>query len=320
MLTPGFFVGYNPGMFAGKSIIPILSTLLALSGLLVLAACGGVGLEQPTPAPLPTSILPGLVTVQPWMCRLAELSMLRVDEPQGDLLAWAPGAETLAYVAPASGSTWLVGALVLVDAPAFDTHREIASQAAGDLAWSPAGSRLAYLSLRRGDTLFSVNVTLPQAGTAVDLFPAEAARTDAWSSQKAVLGWADENRLQVQVSCGLDCMQALEINLVTGGQTPLGEQTQRAWDWWDTSLNQPVELPEEYQEFMQRPNWSPDGRQLVYLDQRLDAWVVSPGNRTQFILDTGGFLAVGETDWSYDGQYLAVQAEDRLFIFGTECP
>jgi len=56
------------------------------------------------------------------------------------------------------------------------------------------------------------------------------------------------------------------------------------------------------------------------LDARLDAWVANLDDGTQFILDTGGYLAVSETDWSADGRYLAVQAEDWLFIFSSDCP
>ena len=294
--------------------------VLLLVGLVFLTACGGLGVDEATPTPLPTSSLPGLVTVQPQLCRLAELPMLRVDQPQGDLLAWSPEGNILAYLAPETGATWMVGRLMTVSEPAFDSPVELAGYVAGDLAWSPDGSRLAYLSLRRGDSLYSVGVAYPQGGLPQDMFAGEAARTDEWSSQKAVLGWEDNNRLRVQVSCGLDCVQMVEVNVVASTQMPLGDPTQRSWDWWDYTLNQPEQLPVDYQDFMQKANWTPDGARLVYLDARLDAWVVNLEDSTQFILDTGGYLAVSETDWSADGRYLAVQAEDWLFIFSSDCP
>ena len=295
-------------------------TALALAGALLLAACDGTGDNAPTPTPLPTSSLPGLVTIQPQLCRQAELPMLRVDDPQGDMLAWAPDGHTLAYLAPTTGSTWLVGALTMVSGPAFDAPLELADQAAGSLVWSPTGERLAYLSLRRSDGLFSVGIVSPQSGEARDLFPGEAARFDEWSSQKVVTGWEDEQHLRVQVSCGLDCIQSIELNLITNIHTPLGETAQRPWDWWAYTLYQPDTLSAQYLEIMREPNWSPDGQRLVYLDVRADAWVVNLDTGTQFPLDTGGFLAVSETDWSADGQYLAVHAEDWLFIFGSDCP
>jgi hypothetical protein len=289
---------------------------MLLSALLILTACGGTDFEKPTPTPLPTSSLPGLVTVEPRLCRVAKLPMLRVDQPQGDMLAWAPGSQTLAYLAPATGSTWMVGTLMTVSAPDFDTPLDLTDYAAGHLTWSPQGSALAYLSLRRSDGLYSVGVVYPQRGEVVDLFPGEAARTDDWSSQKAIDRWRNEQSLLVKVSCGLDCVQTVQVALATGVITPLGDPVQRAWDWWDYRLNPGEALPGDTQDFVQQVNWSPDGQRLVYVDRRADAWVVSLDEQIQFPLDTGSYLSVSETDWSQDGEYLAVQAEDWLFIFG----
>jgi hypothetical protein len=289
---------------------------LWLVGMLFLTACGGAEFVEATPTPLPTSSLSGLVTVQPQMCPLAKLAMLRVDEPQGDLLAWAPGTATLAYLAPATGSTWMVGSLLAVSAPDFDTPQELADHAAGHLTWSPQGSALAFLSLRRSDGLFSVGVVYPQSGEVDDLFPGEAARTDEWSSQKAVREWRNEQSLLVEVSCGLDCVQSVQVTLPGGALTPLGDPVQRPWDWWNYRLNAGPELPVEYLPLVQEVNWSPDGSRVAYVDARRDAWVILLDEQVQFPLPTGGFLSVSETDWSADGKYLAAQAEDWLFIFG----
>lgn len=275
--------------------------------------------EQPTPTPLPASDLPGLVTVQPQMCPLAKLPMLRTAQPQGDMLAWAPEAPTLAYLAPAPGSTWLVGTLSTVSGPAFDAPQELADYAAGHLTWSPQGSTLAYLSLRRSDALYSINVVYPQSGAVVDLFPGDAARTDAYSSQKAILAWTNEQTLRVQVSCGLECRQTLKIDLPAGTPTLTGDPTGRDWDWWNYRLNAGPELPAQYQALVREVNWSPDGERLVYVDARRDAWVIMLDEGVQYPLATGGYLSVSETDWSSDGAYLAAQAEDWLFIFG-DCP
>lgn len=287
--------------------------------LLSLTACGGSDFEKSTPTPLPTSSLPGLVTVQPQLCPLAKLPMLRVDRQQGHLIAWAPESNTLAYLAPATGSTWMVGTLQMVRAPDFTAPVELVNYAAGHLTWSPQETALATLSLRRSDGLYTVTVVFPKSGESIDLFPGEAARTDDWSSQKAVDRWINEQTLLVQVSCGLDCVQAVRANLSNGSLTPQGDPVQRTWDWWDYSLNPGPELPDQYLSFMQQVNWSPDEKLLVYVDRRADAWVVSLDEGIQFPLATGGYLAVSETDWSPDGKYLAAQAEDWLFIFG-DCP
>jgi hypothetical protein len=292
---------------------------LLLLVLVFLTACGASDFEQAIPTPLPASSLPGLVTVEPQLCQVAKLAMLRVDQPQGDMLAWAPEADTLAYLAPATGSTWLVGTLMAVSAPDFDTPQELADHAAGHLTWSPQGSALAFLSLRRSDGLFSVGAVYPQSGEVRDLFPGEAARTDEWSSQKAVREWRNEQSLLVQVSCGLDCVQRVQVALPGGALTPLGDPVQRPWDWWNYRLNAGPELPEEYLPLVQEVNWSPDGSRVVYVDARRDAWVILLDEQVQFPLATGGFLSVSETDWSVDGEYLAAQSEDWLFIFG-DCP
>jgi hypothetical protein len=302
-----------------RTLIPILLLGLAL----LLSGCGGAAMEESTPTPVPTASLPGLVTVQPQMCPVAKLPMLRTAQPQGDMLAWAPDTHTLAYLAPAPGSTWMVGTLSTVSGPAFDALLELADYVAGHLTWSPQGSTLAYLSLRRSDALYSINVVYPHNGEMVDLFPGEAARTDAYSSQKAILAWTNEQTLRVQVSCGLECRQTMKIDLPGGRITLTGEPTGRDWSWWNYRLNAgpglPAEFPAEYQDFAREVNWAPDGNRLVYVDARRDAWVIVLDAEVQYPLATGGYLSVSETDWSSDGEYLAAQAEDWLFIFG-DCP
>ena len=253
------------------------------------------------------------------MCEVTRLAMLRTDEPQGHMLTWAPDSATLAYLAPSSSSTWMVGTLMLVNAPDFAAPQELDDHVAGHLSWSPDGTALAFLSLRRSDSLYTVNVVYPESGEAIDLFPGEAARTDAWSSPKAVTGWDSQRWLRVQVSCGMDCLQSYRVSLPDGTLTPLGEPAQRDWDWWDYQLNPGPDLPEQYQAFAIEVNWSPDGERLVYLNPQRDAWVIEMDTLTQYPLPTGGYLNASETDWSADGEYLSVQAEDWLFIFAG-CP
>ena len=320
------FVGHSWAALsrANEQSIPRLVRLILVAALLpllfTLTACGGAGFEQPTATPLPTSSLPGLDTVEPRLCQVAKLPMLRAEKPQGDMLAWAPEENTLAYLAPTTGSTWLVGTLMTISAPDFAAPAELADYVAGHLTWSPQGSALAFINLRRSDGLYSVAVVTPQTGEVSDLFSGEAARTDEWSSQKAVRVWLNEQTLQVEVSCGLDCVQGMLATLPSGTLSPFGDPIQRPWDWWAYRLNSGPELPENYLEFVEQVNWAPDGTRLAYVDARRDAWVLLVDEGVQFPLPTGGFLAVTETDWSADGAYLAVQAEDWLFIFGEDCP
>ncbi len=69
--------------------------------LLALSACSILGRtpEGPTPTPVPTSSIPGLDVIPPQACQVAEQAMIRVENPQGDLIAWSPIENSVAYVA-----------------------------------------------------------------------------------------------------------------------------------------------------------------------------------------------------------------------------
>jgi hypothetical protein len=296
-------------------------TLLSSSLLIALSACGILGgaVPEATPTPLPTSSIQGLKVVAPRACLAGEQAMIRVEQPQGDLVAWSPISDTVAYVGSTTESTWNVGELRLVSAAQFDSPKNLASQAAGDLAWSPDGKLIAYLSLRRSDNLYTVGVADPSSRTTRDLFTAEAARTDSYASQKAILGWPDEDHLEVLSSCGLNCMQKLDFNIITGSSLADGNPIQRSRDLWSVTLHHLDVLPPNFASLAGQLNWSPDESLAAYIDSKGRAWIVDAAAGTLYALDISPFGTALETDWSPGGKYLAVRVDQLLKIYAFEC-
>lgn len=256
----------------------------------------------------------------PQACLVAEQGMINVDAPQGDLIAWSPDADTLAYIASTTASSWNVGELSLLSAPDFNSPQALASGAAGELTWSPDGSKIAYLGLRRSDNLYTISLVSPREDTLNDLFPAEDARTDDYSSQKLILEWLDDDQLRVLVSCGLDCMQTMDISVASSNSSLVGDPIQRTWGMWSAHTHNPGSIPEEYTSLPGQLNWSWDGQHIAYIDERDNAWVINTNSGTLYPLDIGQFGAAIETDWSYDDSYLAVQVDQSLKIFSFNCP
>jgi hypothetical protein len=290
--------------------------------LFTLTACTilGSGERQSSPTAVPTSSILDMQVITPQACLVAEQGMISVEAPQGDLISWSPDADILVYIASTTASSWNVGELSLLSAPDFNSPQSLASGAAGELTWSPDGSKIAYLGLRRSDNLFTISLVSPRGDTLNDLFPAEDARTDDYSSQKSILEWLDENQLRVMVSCGLDCMQTIDISVVSGNSSLVGDPIQRTWGIWSAHTHHPVSIPEEFTSLPGQLNWSWDEQHIAYIDDRGNAWVINPGNGTLYPLDIGQFGTAIETDWSYDNHYLAVQVDRSLKIFSFNCP
>jgi hypothetical protein len=288
----------------------------------ILSACSilGAGEQEATPTPQPTSSVPDAQVIAPQACRVAEHTMIRVNEPQGDLISWSPVSNTLAYIASTTDSSWNVGELNILVAPLFDKATRLATGAAGELTWSPDASTIAYLGLRRSDDLYTIGLAYPNGRSSQDLFPDTAARTDDYSSQKAILEWMDPSRLRVLVSCGVDCLQTMDFDVQTGFSTPVGNSMQREWGTWLPHTNQPAIIPPNYAKLPGQLNWSPDEKHITYIDQVGNAWVINAEAGTIYPLDIGQYGTATETDWSYDSQYLAVQVDQNLMIFSFKCP
>ena len=302
-----------------RSFIRLLFVYISI--LLNLTACSILGAEtgEVTPTPMPTSSVPGLQVISPQACLVAEHGMIRVERPQGDLISWSPVADTVAYIASTQGSSWNVGELNSLSAPTFDLPVRLATQAAGELTWSPGASIIAYLGLRRSDNLYTIGLAYPDGGASKDLFPGEVARTDGFSSQKSILEWVTEDRLRVLTSCGIDCMQGMDFNVISGLSNLTGNPIQRKWDLWSVRTNHPAQIPAAYADLVGQLNWSPDESQIAYIDGKGFVWIidVKPGNL--YPLDIGAYGTAIETDWSYDSQYLAVQVDQNLKIFSFNC-
>ena len=301
-------------------LIQLAGCLLSL--LFYLSACSivGGGAQEATPTPMPTSSVPDMEVITPQACLVAEQRMIRVEEPQGDLISWSPEGDSVAYIASTTGSSWNVGELSLLSAPKFDSPIRLATGAAGELTWAPDASAIAYLGLRRSDNLYTIGLAYPNGRTSQDLFPDEAARTDDYSSQKAVLEWLDSNQLRVLVSCGTDCMQTLDIAVLTGLTRIVADPIQRTWDMWSVHTYLPSPIPPEYTELSGLLNWSWDEQRVAYIDQAGNAWVINTNDGKLYPLDIGQYGTATETDWSFDNQYLAVQVDQQIMIFSFNCP
>jgi hypothetical protein len=302
--------------------LQLKNTLAFVFLLLAGSACTVLGAASPedTPTPQPTSGIPNMQVISPQTCLVATQDMIRVEHPQGDLLAWSPAEDSVAYIASTQSSSWNVGELSLLSSPDFDVPIQLATQVAGELTWDPDGTTLAYLGLRRSDNLYTIGLAYPNGRTSRDLFPDEAARTDDFSSQKEILKWIDSGRLRVLVSCGINCMQTLDFGVLSGLSTMVGEPLQRTWDMWAVHTLHPDTIPPEYASLPGQLNWSPDESRIAYIDENDAAWVIFAQDDTLFPLDIGPYATATEADWSYDSQYLAVHVDQWIKIFSFNCP
>ena len=293
-----------------------IGLLLAVSACTVLGGASG----EATSTPNPTSSVPNMQVIPPQACQVAEQGMIRVDHPQGDLIAWSPITDTVAYIASTMGSSWNAGDLYMLSSPSFDTPEQLAKHASGELSWSPGGLAIAFLSLRRSDNLYTIELAYPDGRASKDLFPDEAARTDDYSSQKSILEWINSGRLRVLVSCGVNCLQTLDIGVLSGLSTSVGNPIERYWDMWSVHTNHPATIPTEYVDLPGQLNWSPDDNHIAYIDENGNAWVINADAGSLYPLDIGQYGTATETDWSFDSQYLAVQVDQNLKIFTFKCP
>jgi len=269
---------------------------------------------------MPTSSVEGYQVISSQACQIAQQGMIRVEHPQGDLISWSPLADTVAYIASTLNSSWNVGNLNILSAPSFDTPGRIATQAAGELTWSPDGTSIAYLGLRLSDNIYTIGLAYPDGRASMDLFPGEAARTDGFASQKAILEWSGASRLRVLTSCGVNCFQGLDFSIPDGLSAPTGDTSERSWDLWSVHTHQPTQIPPAYADLTGQLNWSPDELRIAYIDGNGYVWIVNVETDTLYPLDIGAYSTATETDWSFDSHYLAVHVDQSLKIFSFECP
>jgi hypothetical protein len=294
---------------------------------LALAACGLVPSlptavppdTGPTPTPLPTASSKQFTTVADRSCLLATLTPLRVDAPQGDLLAWRPASSDLAYVGPASNSNWFVGTLHLVSGPDYQNPIQMAPDALvfGSLAWSPSGDQLAFAALRLSDSVYTLMTAPAAGGSSQDWLPGETAHTGPQSSRKAIQRWTDDDHLRYLSACGPDCDQIMQLDLTDGQVSQVGEQIRLDKASLDVH-NNVIDYDETFYPYMIDPTWSADLSKIAYVDEDDRAMLLLVKDQVQYILDIG----VGtprEAQWAPDNRTLALRTDDVIYLFDTLC-
>jgi hypothetical protein len=250
---------------------------------------------------------------------------------QGSLLAWqpqqenaAPGTSNLAYLGPTERSAWYTGELSIAIGPDYSKRIPLAPGvlATGDLTWSPSGHLLAFVGYRQNEGLYTAIVVAADGSSLTDLFPADIARTDNRAGQKAIIGWKDDQTVQVMASCGEECRQAYDFKIGTAPGPVLTPTVVDNYRELNQNLsmyrNQQEYKADQYPKVMRTPHWSPDNQLIAYLDKRGLLWMLSTKTKTMYPLDIG-LRDVYETQWSYDNSSIAVRAEDRIFVFEIPC-
>lgn len=291
---------------------------------------------RPTATPYATPDPSGFQGVEPRACIVNEWNTMQADKPSGSLIAWQPGranaqgqqSPRLAYLAPDQRSSWYTGVLMLATGPDFEQHKQLTSNVlvTGDITWSPSGERLAFLAFRPDENVYTVMTVNADGSGLTDLFPTDLARTDARTSQKAIIGWKNDTTVQVMASCGEECRQSFDIaiNEPAGPvltPTPVLQYKDLTKNLTIFPVDPEIEK-EEYPRGMSDEravlNEAPNGELIAYLDRRAILWLVSVPEQVLYVLDIG-LRDVDETQWAPDSTRLAVRAEDRIFVFEIPC-
>jgi protease II len=255
--------------------------------------------------PLPTQLAnQGLAVVKTKACQVDSFVSIQAKDSQGDLLAWSPAGNYLAYVTPTNEKWgWFIGNLVVYDVAAqksiFTTQNQ---EVAGDLTWSPDGKLLAYVVLDAKQKTYTIYVVDVSSGATQDIFASISAKTDDWSSAKGISKWSDSDNLQVTSSCDIDCSRAYSYNVQNEQISAQGSDKRKAED---TSLK------------ITNQNDSPDSKWHIEVDNKDDVWLSSASSKQASIIATGA--AISEIKWSGDSGYVAVRNDDTVMIFQPVC-
>lgn len=275
-----------------------------------------------TPSPTPDNY--GIAVVSSPYCPVADWNTIQTKEPQGDLMAWSPEGEMLAWIEPGKTGNWSAGNLVISSGERLEERIQlnIDALAFGSLSWSADGKILAFVALRRSDSLYTV-MTVDLSGDRPkikDRLPDEAARTDEWGSAKAIAGWSGERQVTVISSCGADCDEQITIDLDLGSWKAEPAALRKSLpDYWRIGNHRPVDDPEQYPPMVEEPSWSQDGDFMAYIDERNTLWVINLPDKDQFRIPYHlGYIQ--EVKWSQNSRKMTVRNESRIFLFSMDCP
>ena len=150
--------------------------------------------------------------------------------------------------------------------------------------WSPAGSRIAFSSVRNLDNGRSGNLfTMAPDGSDVKLLVTMLASTPAWSpdgNRLAFVSWLDETKADSP-------SYAYVVGIDGSGLTRIGPS-------------------------VTRPTWSPDGREIAFIGAKEGAWTMykarvdgSELTKVMDVDDPPGYSEPGQSlEWSPDGTQL----------------
>ena len=255
-------------------------------------------------SPLPTQMVgQGMRSAKSTACLMWEDASISTDTNQGDLLAWSPNGESLAYVRPENNRwAWFVGDMVVYDfVESEETYASADLEVFGDLTWSPDGNALAYVVLDPAIKTYTAHVVDLTTESDILVFTGASAQTDEWSSTKGIRSWTDDRSVVVTSSCGLDCSRVYSYNIETGVMTISGE----------TRKNEDLSL------VLTNEMTSPDGVWQLDVDNLDNLWLANTETGRAFILLVA--TEVSELKWSPGSKYLAVRIEEKVQVYQLDC-
>lgn len=271
-------------------------------------------LETATPLPT-TNPEEGLQVTATQACQIYRGAGIQSRVASGDMIAWSPKSDMLAYIAPVNRTwAWGVGDLAFYTLSTKQENFTTGIPFSGDLTWSPDGSKLAAVTYDSNANFHSVYVVSPNGLSTQNLFPG-GEPTDTFDSMKGILNWVDNASVVINESCGIDCLKTLEIDTLTMQQALRADARKST----DTSLSilQPTLAVEMVRNWSQ-PLESPDTTKVVYIDTRGQAWLINVGEKTKYSL-YNGVDEIIEMKWAPDSKSLALRTSQNVLIYQFEC-
>jgi len=294
-------------MMIKKFFIAFISMVFAIlaSGCAQLMGVSGTANEEATVTPtviaMPTQ-LSVQTRVESQTCEIAQQVTIQTDDKQGDLMAWSPQGDQLAFVQPVNQySGWYIGDLVIYDLDKKEVVFTSKDKAVfGDLNWAPDGSALAYVELDQGAGIYTVKIAIPKDGNELDIF-GDAASTDTFASKKGIISWLSMDDLSVTSICGSDCVRLYQYNYVSRTLNP-GDEIRY-------NENTSLDLVNESN--------SPDGKWSITLDEKNNSWLSSVAENRISLLLAG--TVVNEIKYSNDSRFLALRTNGQVLIYELGC-